>query len=69
MNSKPLNSKQARWAMLLAGFNLEIKHWLGKSNPANGPLRRPLRYSGEMLTTREDMLPSLQKTLQLEDRS
>ena len=54
--------------MLLVSFNLKIKHQLGKSNPANSLLKQLLRYSREMLTTREDMLPSLQKTLQLEDR-
>ena len=41
MTTKTLNPRQARWAETLAQFDFEIRYQTGKSNPADGPSRRP----------------------------
>lgn len=41
MTTKALSRRQARWAEWLAAFDFKITHRPGKSNPADGPSRRP----------------------------
>jgi RNase H-like domain found in reverse transcriptase/Reverse transcriptase (RNA-dependent DNA polymerase) len=41
METKYLESRQARWAMYLATYDFEIIYRKGTSNPADGPSRRP----------------------------
>ena len=41
MMKKELNSKQARWAQVLAAYNFEIFHRLNNKNSANDSSRRP----------------------------
>ena len=41
MTKKDLNRRQARWAERLSAFDFEIVYRTGKSNPADGPSRRP----------------------------
>src|SRR5205809_5832454 len=41
MSTKVLNHRQARWAELLADYDFILIHTPGKSNPADGPSRRP----------------------------
>ena len=41
MSTKVLNRRQARWAELLADYDFVLIHTPGKSNPADGPSRRP----------------------------
>jgi hypothetical protein len=39
--SKVLSRKQARWAEILSSYDCVIEHLEGKTNPADGPSRRP----------------------------
>jgi hypothetical protein len=41
MTTKVLTRRQARWAEWLASFEFSITHRPGKTNPADGPSRRP----------------------------
>jgi hypothetical protein len=41
MTTKALSRRQARWAEWLASFHFTIQHRPGRSNPADGPSRRP----------------------------
>jgi len=41
MSTKILNRRQARWAELLAEYDFMFEHIPGKTNPADGPSRRP----------------------------
>src|SRR3982074_1068507 len=41
MSTKILNRRQARWAELLADYDFVLEHIPRKTNPANGPSRRP----------------------------
>jgi hypothetical protein len=41
MGTQALSRRQADWALKLAPYDFEIKHRLGKSNPADGLSRRP----------------------------
>ena len=41
MTTKALNRRQARWAELLADYDFAFEHIPGKTNPADGPSRRP----------------------------
>ena len=62
-----LNARQARWAVFLGSFDFEIHHRPGKTNPADGPSRRP-----DYFTTNEavnSLLPTLQHKLKLAEGS
>ena len=63
MKQKELNSRQARWALALAAFDFEIFHRPGKTNPADGPSRRP-DYEGTS-PDKTTLLPTLQNKLAL----
>jgi hypothetical protein len=41
MTTKVLTRRQARWAEWLASFHFVIRHRPGRTNPADGPSRRP----------------------------
>jgi len=63
MTTKALNGRQARWAELLAEYDFEIEYRTGKTNPADGPSRRPdYRPSDDERATIK--LPSLRRQLQ-----
>jgi hypothetical protein len=66
MNTKKLSRRQARWAMELNGYDLEIKHQAGKRNPADGPSRRPDYVSESDANTYDIPLKNLQRKLELE---
>ena len=63
MKATALTPRQARWATKLSAFDLTIIHRPGKSNPADGPSRRP-DYEGENIQL-TSLLPTLQRKLQL----
>jgi hypothetical protein len=65
MNMRELNGRQARWAMKLAGFDLEIRHQPGKRNPADAPSRRPDYVSESTPNTHRLPLEFLQSQLGL----
>jgi hypothetical protein len=60
MTTTTLNRRQSRWALVLAEYDFEIKYRPGKTNPADGPSRRP-DYEGE--ADDEICLPTLQNKL------
>ena len=47
MTTKTLSRRQARWAEWLAAFHFTITHRPGRTNPADGPSRRPDYEAGE----------------------
>jgi hypothetical protein len=59
---KKLSGRQARWAESLAEFDFVIEHRPGKSNPADGPSRRP-DYQQAVNIVEDEMLPILQMKL------
>ena len=61
MGVKQLNGRQARWATFLASFDFVIEHRPGKTNPADGPSRRPDYEGGEHAASH--LLPTLQNKL------
>lgn len=61
MGVKQLNGRQARWATFLAAFDFVIEHRSSRTNPADGPSRRP-DYEGVEQSTRH-LLPTLQTKL------
>ena len=63
LTKKELNRRQARWAKKLAAFDFMIEYRAGKTNPANGPSRRP-NYKTLNSSEENGMLPTLQKKLQ-----
>jgi len=60
MKTTSLNRRQSRWALALAEYDFEIKYRTGKTNPADGPSRRP-DYDGG--ADDEICLPTLQNKL------
>ena len=64
MNVKELNGRQARWAMKLAAYDFTILHRPGKTNPADGPSRRP-DYMEQANRSLNGLLPTLQAKLTL----
>jgi len=71
MSTKVLSRRQARWAEWLAAFHFTIVHRPGRTNPADGPSRRPDYESGEdaagSASSDERLLVELQRKLQLTD--
>jgi len=67
MNVKQLTPRQSRWAVALSAVDFVISHRAGKTNPADGPSRRP-DYEGDSpsMTT---LLPTLQNKLKLSSRA
>ena len=41
METKTLNHRQVRSYLVLTKYDFTITHWPGKTNPADGPSRRP----------------------------
>ena len=65
MNALALNGRQARWATELAPYDFNIVYRSGKTNPADGPSRRPdydTKDSPDM-----SMLPILQSKIDSRD--
>jgi hypothetical protein len=60
METKYLESRQARWAMYLATYDFDIIYRRGTSNPADGPSRRPDYEEGSVDVT---WLPTFQNKL------
>lgn len=67
MKVKSLNGRQARWAIELAPYDFTIKHRPGSTNPADGPSRRPDYAVGELEKHLNDLLPTLQRKLGLQN--
>ena len=63
MKTKKLSGRQARWAELLAQFDFIIEHRPGRTNPADGPSRRPDYYYDE--ETLDEILPTLRAKLRV----
>jgi hypothetical protein len=61
--ARDLRGRLARWVYRLAGFDFDIEHRPGKTNPADPLSRRPDYMAGEI--TYEDVLPTLAKKLQM----
>ncbi|GAB7336849.1 hypothetical protein MBLNU13_g00019t1 [Cladosporium sp. NU13] len=58
-----LNQRQARWAVFLGSFDFEMHHRVGKTNPADGPSRRPDYWTENDAVHR--LLPTLQRKMTL----
>ncbi len=58
-----LNPRQARWAVYLGSFDFSIHHRAGKTNPADGPSRRPDYFTVNQAVN--NLLPTLQHKLRL----
>jgi transposase InsO family protein len=65
MGAQTLSRRQAGWAVKLAAYDFDIKHRAGKTNPADGPSRRPAGAGDSPNVRAMDMLPALQQKLQL----
>ena len=63
MKVKTLNQWRARWALQLVAYDFEIFHRAGKTNPKDGPLRRPDYEQDSPMNTK--LLPTLQNKLAL----
>jgi hypothetical protein len=72
MTTKTLSRRQARWAEWLASFHFTITHRPGRSNPADGPSRRPdyepAEGSADDAGSDERILRELQQRLGLAPR-
>ena len=62
MTTKVLSRRQARYAEFLSSFDFEICYRPGKSNPADGPSRRP-DYTVQLEDSASLMIPTLQQKL------
>jgi hypothetical protein len=68
MTKRVLTGRQARWAESLAEFDFVIEYRSGKTNPADGPSRRPDYNVSEPNRSEEDAescLPTLHNKLRL----
>lgn len=65
MTKKRLSSRQARWAEALADFDFVIEYRPGKTNPADGPSRRPDYRELEASRNEESCLPTLYNKLRI----
>jgi transposase InsO family protein len=65
MGAQTLSRRQAGWAVKLAAYDFDIKHRAGRTNPADGPSRRPAGTGETPSVQATDMLPALQQKLQL----
>jgi transposase InsO family protein len=65
MGVQALSRRQAGWAVKLAAYDFDIKHRAGKTNPADGPSRRPVGTGETPDVQATDMLPALQQKLQI----
>lgn len=67
MTKRRLNGRQARWAESLANFDFNIEYRTGKTNPADGPSRRPdyRESKGSRDEDDESVLPSLHNKLRV----
>ena len=63
--AKTLNSKQARWAQMLAAYDFQIEYKPGKTNPADPPSRRPDYLQEGEGEADIGLLPTLQQKLKL----
>jgi len=63
MTVKQLSRRQAGWALVLSAIDFEITHRAGKTNPADGPSRRP-DYENTVPIA-NTLLPTLQNKLAL----
>lgn len=61
MTKRKLSGRQARWAESLSRYDFYIEHRPGKTNPADGPSRRPDYKGGDDLS--DQYLPGLHFTL------
>jgi hypothetical protein len=62
METTTLTRRQARWAQALSAYDFTISYRTGKTNPADGPSRRPDYEIGKGVEN--IMLPTLQNKLQ-----
>ncbi|KFY68107.1 hypothetical protein V496_01299 [Pseudogymnoascus sp. VKM F-4515 (FW-2607)] len=62
METTALTRRQARWAQALSAYDFQISYRAGKTNPADGPLRRP-DYEEEK-GSQNVMLPTFRNKLQ-----
>jgi transposase InsO family protein len=70
MTTKSLTRRQARWAEWLAVFDFSITHRPGKTNPADGPSRRPdylVEGEASEVQSQERLLRQLQEKLALNE--
>jgi len=57
MTTTAISRRQARWAQELSAYDFEIVYRPGKTNPADGPSRRPdYKPAGDSVN---EMLPTL----------
>jgi hypothetical protein len=59
MKKVSINNRQAHWIEFLAGFDFQIEHTPGRTNPADGPSRRP-DYVDRQHQAYNGLLPTLQ---------
>jgi transposase InsO family protein len=63
---RQLNARQKRWALELAAADVELEYRTGKTNPADGPSRRPdYRSAKDERDADQSLLPTLLNKLKL----